>query len=200
LGPPEALAVLAKHAEPGSMMKRRSVLVRVAAIEGLSTSENRRRAPWWSSTGRTRTRRAAGGGGGAQMTTRAAKPQSDSALAQEITREVAKRVVGQEVMVERLIDRFAHRRPHIARRRARARQDAGGAHRIGVPADRVLAHPVHARPPARGRDRHDDLRSALTGVLSQEGPAVRHLVLADEINRAPPRCSRRCSKRCRKSR
>jgi HEAT repeat protein len=36
LGPPEALAVLAKHAEPGSMMKRRSVLVRVAAIEGLS--------------------------------------------------------------------------------------------------------------------------------------------------------------------
>jgi HEAT repeat protein len=36
LGPPEALAVLAKHAEPGGMMKRRSVLVRVAAIEGLS--------------------------------------------------------------------------------------------------------------------------------------------------------------------
>jgi HEAT repeat protein len=36
LGPPEALAVLAKHAEPGSRLKRRSVLVRVAAIEGLS--------------------------------------------------------------------------------------------------------------------------------------------------------------------
>jgi MoxR-like ATPase len=37
------------------------------------------------------------------MTTRAAKPQTDSALAHGITREVAKRVVGQEVMVERLL-------------------------------------------------------------------------------------------------
>ena len=36
LGPPEALAVLAKHAEPGTMLKRRSVLIRIAAIEGLS--------------------------------------------------------------------------------------------------------------------------------------------------------------------
>ncbi len=36
LGAPDALQVLAKYAEPGNMLKRRSVLVRVAAIEGLS--------------------------------------------------------------------------------------------------------------------------------------------------------------------
>jgi MoxR-like ATPase len=37
------------------------------------------------------------------MTTRAAPPTGDAALARTITHEVAKRVVGQEVMVERLL-------------------------------------------------------------------------------------------------
>src|SRR3989449_201355 len=55
----------------------------------------------------------------------------------------------------------------------RARQNAGGADRRGVPAHQLLAHSVHARPVAGRHDRHDGVRSALPGVLSEEGPAVR---------------------------
>jgi len=36
LGAPEALETLAKHAEPGGLLKRRSPTVRAAAVEGLA--------------------------------------------------------------------------------------------------------------------------------------------------------------------
>jgi len=41
LGAPEALETLAKFAEPGGMLKRRSPTVRAAAVEGLSRITSR---------------------------------------------------------------------------------------------------------------------------------------------------------------
>ena len=119
------------------------------------------------------------------MTTRAAKPSSDSALAQGITREVAKRVVGQEVMVERLLIGLLT-----------------GGHILleGVPG---LAKTLAVRTVAeclriafsRIQFTPDLLPADVIGTMvfdqrSQEfypkkGPLFANLVLADEINRAP---------------
>jgi len=119
------------------------------------------------------------------MTTRAAKPQSDSALAQGITREVAKRVVGQEVMVERLLIGLLT-----------------GGHILleGVPG---LAKTLAVRTVSeclriafsRIQFTPDLLPADVIGTMifdqrSQEfypkkGPLFANLVLADEINRAP---------------
>ena len=70
-------------------------------------------------------------------------------------------------------DRAAHRRPRPARGRARARQDAGGAHARRDHPRLLLAHPVHARSAAGRRDRHAGLRPEDPGVPRQEGPALR---------------------------
>jgi MoxR-like ATPase len=119
------------------------------------------------------------------MTTRAAKQQSESALAQGITREVAKRVVGQEVMVERLLIGLLT-----------------GGHILleGVPG---LAKTLAVRTVAeclriafsRIQFTPDLLPADVIGTMifdqrSQEfypkkGPLFANLVLADEINRAP---------------
>jgi MoxR-like ATPase len=120
------------------------------------------------------------------MTTRPAKQQqSESALAQGITREVAKRVVGQEVMVERLLIGLLT-----------------GGHILleGVPG---LAKTLAVRTVAeclriafsRIQFTPDLLPADVIGTMifdqrSQEfypkkGPLFANLVLADEINRAP---------------
>ena len=119
------------------------------------------------------------------MTTRAAKPQTDSALAQGITREVAKRVVGQEMMVERLLIGLLT-----------------GGHILleGVPG---LAKTLAVRTVSeclriafsRIQFTPDLLPADVIGTMvfdqrSQEfypkkGPLFANLVLADEINRAP---------------
>src|SRR5215510_5642841 len=118
------------------------------------------------------------------MTTRAAKT-NDAVLAQTITREVAKRVVGQEVMVERLLIGLLT-----------------GGHILleGVPglaktlAVRTLAEILHATF-SRIQFTPDLLPADVIGTMifdqkSQEfhpkkGPLFAHIVLADEINRAP---------------
>ena len=53
---------------------------------------------------------------------------------------------------------------------------------------RLLAHPVHARPDALRRHRLVDLRPARRATSSSgPGPIFTNLLLADEINRAPPK-------------
>ena len=57
-----------------------------------------------------------------------------------------------------------------------------------VPRRRVRAHPVHPRPDARRHHRHRDLRPAAPAQFSSaQGPIFANILLADEINRAPPK-------------
>ena len=53
--------------------------------------------------------------------------------------------------------------------------------------DRLQAHPVHARPDAVRRDRLVDLQPARGRIRVPPGPIFANLLLADEINRAPPK-------------
>ena len=52
---------------------------------------------------------------------------------------------------------------------------------------RVRAHPVHARPDAVRRHRLVDLQPARGRLRVPAGPIFTNLLLADEINRAPPK-------------
>ena len=51
----------------------------------------------------------------------------------------------------------------------------------------LQAHPVHARPHAFRRDGLDDLEPARRRLRFRPGPIFTNLLLADEINRAPPK-------------
>jgi MoxR-like ATPase len=120
------------------------------------------------------------------MTTRA-QPTTDAALVAAITREVAKRVVGQETMVERLLVGLLT-----------------GGHVLleGVPG---LAKTLAVRTVAeclrinysRIQFTPDLLPADVIGTMvfdqrtqefyPRKGPLFANLVLADEINRAPPK-------------
>jgi MoxR-like ATPase len=120
------------------------------------------------------------------MTTRA-QPTTDAALVAAITREVAKRVVGQETMVERLVVGLLT-----------------GGHILleGVPG---LAKTLAVRTVAeclrinysRVQFTPDLLPADVIGTMvfdqrtqefyARKGPLFANLVLADEINRAPPK-------------
>ena len=133
------------------------------------------------------------------MTTRTAKT-GDAVLSQTIAREVAKRVVAQDLMVERLLIGLLT-----------------GGHVLleGVPG---LAKTLAVRTVAeclriafsRIQFTPDLLPADVIGTMvfdqktqefyPKKGPLFANLVLADEINRAPPRSRRRCSRRCRRSR
>ena len=84
--------------------------------------------------------------------------------------------------------RAARRRPRPDRGLPRAREDADGALVRARDLARLLAHPVHARPDAVRRDRLVDLQPARSPTSSSgPGPIFANLLLADEINRAPPK-------------
>ena len=84
--------------------------------------------------------------------------------------------------------RAAVPRPRAARGRARRGQDAAGAHaRRGAVAGHQ-AGAVHPRPDARRRHRLAGLRRAHgASSRSAPGPVFTNLLLADEINRTPPK-------------
>src|ERR1051326_7995500 len=118
------------------------------------------------------------------MTAKAAKTQ-DAALSQTITREVAKRVVGQEVMVERLLIGLLTG-GHILLE--------GGPGLAKTLAVRTLAEILHATF-SRIQFTPDLLPADVIGTMifdpktqefhPKKGPLFAHVVLADEINRAP---------------
>ena len=67
-------------------------------------------------------------------------------------------------------------------------QDAAGQDHGRRARPRLQAGAVHARPDAVRRDRPDDLRAAAGGTFRfREGPVFTNLLLADEINRTPPK-------------
>ena len=109
-----------------------------------------------------------------------------------VREEVGKVVVGQEGVALRPRHRAARQRPRAARGRARRGQDAArqGAGRRARP--RLRPGAVHARPDAVRRDRPGDLSARRAGGAAgtfrfREGPVFTNLLLADEINRTPPK-------------
>jgi MoxR-like ATPase len=88
-------------------------------------------------------------------------------------------------------------------RPARHRQDAAGAHHGADAGPGVQAHPVHAGPDAvsdiTGTDiiEEDPATGRRTWTFVQPGPIFANILLADEINRTPPKTQSRCSKPCR---
>ena len=107
-------------------------------------------------------------------------------LRDRVVREVRKVVVGQDHVVEVLLAAVDRRRSRAARRRARCRQDA--ARQRVRPRDRRRLPPraVHARHAAVGPHRHDDAARRASS-RSGPGPVFTNLLLADEINRTPPK-------------
>ena len=107
-------------------------------------------------------------------------------LRDRVVREVRKVVVGQDGVVEVMLASVDRRRSPAPRRRARRRQDAWWPTRspraIGVEFRRVQFTP-------------DMLPSDLTGTMTlragelafRPGPVFTNLLLADEINRTPPK-------------
>ena len=84
--------------------------------------------------------------------------------------------------------RIPRRRPRPARGLPRAREDARRALVRAGPEHGVHAHPVHARPHAVGRHRARRSGTSATPTSSSgPGPIFTNLLLADEINRAPPK-------------
>src|SRR5713101_4741560 len=174
LGARDALDVLARYAEPGGMMHRRSITVRAAAVDGLrhiARPEARGLLELYSKDKEPAVRKAAKTG--------------DAVLSQAIAREVAKRVVAQDLMVERLLIGLLT-----------------GGHVLleGVPG---LAKTLAVRTVAeclriafsRIQFTPDLLPADVIGTMvfdqktqefyPKKGPLFANLVLADEINRAP---------------
>ena len=84
--------------------------------------------------------------------------------------------------------RPARRRPRPARGRPGAREDPDRALVRRGERARLQPRPVHARPAPGRRDGLVDLEPARRATSSSApGPIFTHLLLADEINRAPPK-------------
>ena len=117
-------------------------------------------------------------------------PQGDPARAAlgRLRAEVGKAVVGQDAVVTGLVIALLCRGPRAAGGRARGGEDAAGPHprRRARPGHQAGA--VHPRPDARRRHRLADLRRrAPPRSQFREGPVFTNLLLADEINRTPPK-------------
>ena len=89
-------------------------------------------------------------------------------------------------------DRDLRARPLPARRRARPGQDAAGQHAGPLPLAVLQPHPVHAGPDARGHHRHRGHpgghgRPASARSSSSRARSSPTSILADEINRTPPK-------------
>ena len=72
-------------------------------------------------------------------------------------------------------------------RTSRARQDADGALVRGGHRAELRARAVHAGPDAGGRDRLGAYDQRSGELRFQPGPIFTHILLGDEINRAPPK-------------
>ncbi len=96
-------------------------------------------------------------------------------------------VVGSERDRVRAAGRAARGRTRADRRRPGHGEDAHRARPRTPSRDRLRADPVHAGPDALRRRRHDgfDQRSATFSL--RRGPVFANLLLADEINRTPPK-------------
>ena len=106
----------------------------------------------------------------------------------DLRARMGRSIVGQEHVVERLLIGLLAEREPPGRGPARPRQDARRSRPRAEPRGGLLAHPVHAGPPALGHHGHGGLPPrprARASSASQPGPIFGNLVLADEINRAP---------------
>ncbi len=162
LGAREALDILARYAEPGGMMHRRSTTVRQGQGAGGAQS----------------------GGGGAEMTTRTAKT-GDAVLSKTIAQEVAKRVVAQELMVERLLIGLltgGHVLLEGVPGLAKTLAVRTVAECLRIAFSRIQFTPDLLPADVIGTMVFDQKTQEF---YPKKGPLFANLVLADEINRAP---------------
>ena len=89
--------------------------------------------------------------------------------------------------LHRSADHAARPRARAAGGRARRREDADGARVQPRSRPRHQARAVHARPDARRRVGLADLRRRSGEFEFREGPVFTNVLLADEINRTPPK-------------
>ena len=102
--------------------------------------------------------------------------------------EVAKVVVGQEGTLSGLVAALLVRGHVLLEGVPGVGQDAAGEGGRRRARPRLPARAVHARPHAVRRDRPDDLSTrARARSAFREGPVFTNLLLADEINRTPPK-------------
>ncbi len=84
-------------------------------------------------------------------------------------------------------DRPARRRPRPDRRRARDREDADRQNSRANHQRELRPHPVHTRSDAFGYHRHERFQRRDFNFQSRQGPVFTDILLADEINRTPPK-------------
>ena len=92
---------------------------------------------------------------------------------------------GQKVFGRTARDRPAGQRPRLARRRAGLAKTLSVKNSGGVSERQICPPPVHPRHAASGCYRHANLQPQSGNFSTRRGPIFAHLVLADEINRAP---------------
>ncbi len=105
--------------------------------------------------------------------------------------ELGKVIVGQDAVIEELLIALFCRGHAAARGRAGLGQDAADLDAEQDARPELQPHPVHARPHAVGHHRHrghrgrQDHRRPRAAVRA--GPIFANVILADEINRTPPK-------------
>ena len=113
----------------------------------------------------------------------------------------SKAVVGQDARHRARAGGAARRRPRADRGHAGSRQDAAGQEPRHGDGPRVRARPVHARPAAQRRRRHDGLPAAARRVHAPTSARSSPTWCSPTRSTARrPRCRARCSRRCRSAR
>ncbi len=110
----------------------------------------------------------------------------------DIKKQLAKVIVGQEQVIEELLIAIFAGGHCPAGRRARPGQDPDDLHPGQVAVADLQPHPVHPRPHAVRHHRHRGDRGepqhrARASSSSCQGPIFANVILADEINRTPPK-------------
>ena len=124
---------------------------------------------------------------------------------EKILGQLSQVIVGQQQVIEELLISPVQPRPLPAGRRAGAGQDADDQHAVADAEPDVQPHPVHARPDAGRHHRHRDHRGEprdrqRASSASCTGRSSRNVILADEINRTPPKTQAACWRPCRSGR
>src|SRR5207253_737497 len=181
-GSPQAVTLLVPLLHHTSEFVREAALLGLAEAGGRETARPAMPALKDESvavrSAAVRTIAAAGDAASSTVLIRRVEQEPDEGVQAELLRAIGR--LGAKEALE-VLARFAepggmmHRRSATVRAAAvdGPRQDARGAHGRRVPAHFVLAHPVHTRSAARGRDRYHGVRPAVAGVLREKGAAVR---------------------------
>jgi MoxR-like ATPase len=105
-------------------------------------------------------------------------------LMEQVLYEVKRVVVGQDRFLERVMVAMLAQ-GHLLVEGVPGLAKTLTVKTLAAPCRAVQAHPVHARPGARRPGGHAHVQPEDGRVQHHAGPRVHHLLLADEINRAP---------------